>query len=355
MPARKPTVTKSSPSPASAPSASTRTLPPLSALQAFEAAARLGSFTRAATERHLSHSAISRAVQAVEHWHGLPLFERSGPKLSLSAAGEALRQRLAEPLAQLHRLGPSPGGRAAPDPAAVLSPRSEPLALFTLPSLAATWLLPRLPCLLARQPQLQLTLHTGYAMQSLPPLHSAVALRFGQFERAGLRCWPLWSDAVVAVATPDWLARHGGEPALWPAGERLRLLSEPWPLRLQRCDDEGAAASAAGPATAARLPPAEGPGFNDALLLVQAALLGLGVAWVRRSLVAPWLRDGALRALAQEPAARAGRTGGADAHKTMWLACRDELAEHPAVRAFVDWVLEEVAEEAAAGPGIIPP
>lgn len=325
------------------------TLPPLSALQAFEAAARLGSFTRAAAERHLTHSAISRAVQTVEHWHGQPLFERSGPKLRLSVAGDALRQRLAEPLAQLHQaLGGAGRSQRTSVALATPLPRSEPLALFTLPSLAATWLLPRLPRLVARHPQLQLTLHTGYAMQSLPPLHSAVALRFGQFDRTGLRCWPLWSDAVVAVATPDWVARRGAVPALWPAGERLRLLSEPWPLRLQQRQSVGEGATSTA-AVGARLPPAEGLGFNDALLLVQAALLGLGVAWVRRSLVAPWLRDGALRLLAQEPTthppgARVGGGGVGDGRKTMWLSCRDELAEHPAVRAFVDWALEEAAQ-----------
>ena len=182
-----------------------RTLPPLAALQAFEAAARWGSFTLAARERHLTHSAISRAVQSVEHWCGEALFTRHGPRVRLSPAGERLRERLAEPLQALHAaLGPGQRRQAAP-------PVRLPLALFTLPSLAATCLIPRLADLAAQAPQLQLTLHTGYELHSLPPLQPAVALRVGRFERHGLRLWPLWRDRLVAVATPAWTTLHGSQ------------------------------------------------------------------------------------------------------------------------------------------------
>lgn len=288
------------------------------ALQAFEAAARLGSFTLAARERHLTHSAISRAVQSVEHWCGEALFTRRGPKVRLSPAGERLRERLAQPLQALHdALGPA--GRHNATHAA---PARSPLEVFTLPSLAATWLVPRLGSLVAEQPQLQLTLHTGYSLHSLPPLLPAVALRVGRFERQGLRVWPLWRDRLMAVATPAWAHRHGTQPTDWPPAQRLRHLDQAWPAQL----------------AGQRLPAADGLGCNDALLLVQAALNGLGVAWIRRALVAPWLTSGELLALAEEPEAASERS--------TWLVCREELSETPAVRAFANWTLKQLEEPA---------
>ncbi|MFZ2989722.1 LysR substrate-binding domain-containing protein [Ideonella sp.] len=199
----------------------------------------------------------------------------------------------------------------------VVLPARMPLALFTLPSLAATWLIPRLADLAAQAPQVQLTLHTGYELHSLPPLQPAVALRVGRFERHGLRLWPLWRDRLVAVASPAWTKLHGSHPKDWPAGQRLRHLDQAWPCQL----------------AGQRLPPAEGLGFNDALLLVQATLNGLGVAWTRRALVAPWLSTGGLLQLAQEPEAASERS--------TWLVCRDELADEPAVRLFVEWLLHQ--------------
>src|SRR4051812_12209259 len=101
-------------------------LPPLPVLQAFEAAARLGSFSRAATERNLTPSAISRHIQTLEHWCGHALFTRNGPQVTLTRDGEALRQRLGEPMQALYdALLP------ATDTA-----RETPLSLFTLPSIA---------------------------------------------------------------------------------------------------------------------------------------------------------------------------------------------------------------------------
>jgi LysR family glycine cleavage system transcriptional activator len=136
-----------------------------------------------------------------------------------------------------------------------------------------------------------------------------------------LRCWPLWQDQTVAVASPLWLARHGTEPAQWPARERLQLHTEAWPLRLKNQDGR----------LAPKLPPAQGLAFNDAFLLAQAALMHLGVAWVRRSVVSGALARGELLELAQAQERQGGQT--------MWLVCRDELAETRPIQTFVDWAL----------------
>ncbi|PTT93329.1 LysR family transcriptional regulator, partial [Pelomonas sp. HMWF004] len=77
-------------------------LPPLFSLQAFEAAARLGNFSRAAAELHLTPGAISRQVRQLEEWCGQTLFERVGNAMRLTAEGRELLARLGGPLAALH-------------------------------------------------------------------------------------------------------------------------------------------------------------------------------------------------------------------------------------------------------------
>ncbi|QDL53618.1 LysR substrate-binding domain-containing protein [Rhodoferax aquaticus] len=286
-----------------------KTLPSLAALQSFEAAARLGSFTKAAVERKLTHSAISRNIQSVEHWCGETLFDRKGPKVLLSASGQRLRQRLSEPLQALH---------AALELEEVAAAK-QPLKVLMLSSIACTWLVPLLPAFARACPQVQLSVETGYEIVSLPPLQPAVAIRFGHFARAGLRCQRLWFDRLVAVASPDWVVQHGSHAAQWPAHQLLRHSHEPWPARL----------TVEGLGTApVRLTVADGFEFNDALLLAQAALMGCGVAWVRESLVQGFVSEGRLQVLARSEQV---------SDKAVWLVCREDTADLGAVRAFFAW------------------
>jgi LysR family glycine cleavage system transcriptional activator len=294
-------------------------LPSLAALQSFEAAARLGSFTKAAGERHLTHSAISRNIQAVEHWCGETLFERRGPKVVLSEAGQRLRQRLGEPLQALHsalNLDAVPSG-------------AQKLKVLMLSSIAATWLMPLLPAFHDAHPHITLSVETGYDMVSLPPLHPAIAIRFGHFDRAGLTCQRLWFDHMVAVATPHWVAAHGSQPSQWPGHQLLRHTHEPWPQRLP-----GGAAS-----TRVKLAEPRGHEFNDALLVTQAAVQGCGVAWARASLAAAFVNAGQLVVLSQNEK---------EADKSVWLVCRTDMAETPQIRDFFQWAM--VASEPQAIP-----
>lgn len=290
-----------------------KTLPPLPCLQAFEAAARLGSFSRAASERHLTHSAISRHVQALEHWCGTSLFERRGPRVHLTEAGMVLAQRLATSLEGLHQALLAPGEAAW----------AEPLRVFTLPSFASAWLLPRLVDFQARWPQIALDVDTGYALVQLPPHRPAVALRYGVFDTSGLATDLLMHERLMAVATPAWLDRYGDEPGMWPPAQMLRHLDNPWPSHM--------------PGTGRRrtpLPLATGMMFNDGILVAQAAAVGLGVAWVRSGLVGEALATGRLVAIDGLAV---------DSGKAYWLACRAELAAHPAVVAFRAWALSACA------------
>lgn len=286
-----------------------KTLPPLPVLQAFEAAARLGAFSRAAAERHVTPGAISRHVQTLEHWCGEALFVRNGPHITLTEAGKALRQSLAEPLQALHDALTSPGGPAA----------AQSLHVFTLPSIATSLLLPNLGTFRAQHRHIRLSLLTQYQMMSLPPVLPVVAVRYGPFDPAGLTCHRSPEESHLAVAAPAWLARYGSDPQAWPAQERLRHSDTPWPERIGR---------------GARLKAAEGMECNDAALVLAAARAELGVAWTRRRLAADDLAEGRLTVVpgSEIPAGR-----------SYSLAYRSELSGHPAVAAFRDWLLPILA------------
>jgi hypothetical protein len=118
-------------------------LPPLSSVRVFEAAARHGSFKKAAEELNITASAVSHAVQNLEDWLGVALFQRGGGKLGLTepgaayavAVGEALKA-VAEATARL------PGRRS-----------QGRLAISSAPGFAALWLLPRLSRFTERYPE----------------------------------------------------------------------------------------------------------------------------------------------------------------------------------------------------------
>ena len=119
-------------------------LPPLTTLRAFEAAARLGSFSRAAEEISVTHSAVSHQVRALERALGTPLFQRNGKRVSLTEAGRHLAGRVGAAL------------REIADAAQVVRrrDRGRALTVSTLPSFAARWLMPRLGRFMEQHPEI---------------------------------------------------------------------------------------------------------------------------------------------------------------------------------------------------------
>src|SRR5262249_57406056 len=106
-------------------------LPPLTAIRYFEAAARHLSFTKAALELHVTHSAISHQIKALEEWLGVPLFRRMNRTIVLTEAGQAYmrpgREAL-DRLAEAARVPPArePAGAPAGGAVAPLAPPNPP-------------------------------------------------------------------------------------------------------------------------------------------------------------------------------------------------------------------------------------
>ncbi|UFN48377.1 LysR substrate-binding domain-containing protein [Roseomonas sp. OT10] len=295
-----------------------RDLPPLNALRAFEAAARLGGFAAAAGELGVTPGAVSRHVHLLEARLGQRLFDRGPRSLTLTAAGRALLPVLSEALDAME------AGIAR-----ALSPRPRTaLGVFAQTSFAIGWMLPRLPRFHREHPEIELRLSTGI---EAPALHGGsgagtpdAAVVHGRGPWPDLATHLLFPDRLVPVCAPAWLAaRDLAEPRAL-AGETL-LVSDTAP---EDWEEWFAHAGLRG------LRPDRALRFGSSLLPPQAAGHGLGVALADLSLVQPELESG--RLVNPAPAVPPLRRG------TGWhLAHLPARGREVALVALRDWLLRE--------------
>lgn len=256
-----------------------RDLPPLNALRAFEATARLASVSRAARELHVTHGAISRQIRALEQALGQPLFARQGRGLALTGPGQQLRDGAGAAFEQLReswaRLAHTHAGR--------------PLVLGCPGSLLARWVIPRLDRLGRDLPSLKLHLSAQESPfePALPGLDAALLLAEPPWPR-DWQVHELASERIGPVLSPhgELAGRLAGKPPRALLGEPLlHTISRPqaWPQW----------------AHAAGLAPQRlryGQGFDHLYYLLEAAVAGLGVAIAPMQLVADDLSSGRLLA-----------------------------------------------------------
>jgi DNA-binding transcriptional LysR family regulator len=123
-------------------------LPPLNALRAFEATARLLSFSRAGDKLHVTHTAVSHQIKLLEAWIGCKLFHREGKGIRLTGEGHELSLRASAALEDLADICQR-----------IRLPRRLPiLTVGCLPSIASRWLVPRLPAFYRAYPEIDLRL-----------------------------------------------------------------------------------------------------------------------------------------------------------------------------------------------------
>lgn len=244
-------------------------LPPLPALVAFEAAARSGSFLAAAEELHLTPSAISHRIRALEDWLGLPLFERHNRLVTLTTAGA---DYLAEVRAALRRL----------ETASTRLRRVEtrPLRLSVAPAIGAKWLVGQLADYPQEDPRIDFVLSTSTSLAPLTAGEADVGLRYGDPPWPGLEAYELRRETVFPVCSPALAARLA-QPADLDGQRLLRhplLAWSPW-------------FAAAG---LVRPEPAEGALFEDSMMMLEAAAAGAGIALTVSLLAKPYLGAGTL-------------------------------------------------------------
>ena len=244
-------------------------LPSIDGLSAFEASARLGSFERAASELHVTASAVSKRVATLEDLLGTPLLTRGPKALSLTPTG---KEYLVEVRIALDHLQRIPLHQRA-------SQRIDRLSLSMLPTFARQILMPRLYEYLDAHPEVDLEVVIGVPFLDVAGVDAHLELRHGRPD-AGARA--LMDDVVIPVATPALLTELAlREPEDLARAPLIRCPLEPWSPWLQ----------------AAGLNPTEptaGPRLVDVGLMYEAALQDQGVALARPSLIRPWLRRGEL-------------------------------------------------------------
>jgi len=245
--------------------------PPLNALRAFEAAARLGGFALAADELCVTPGAVSQHIKTLEDWAGTPLFQRRSQGVRLTTAGANLLPAFT---AAFDQLGEATRALRAQAP-------SPAIQIAALPSVAQLWLAPRLAGLRALRPK---------ARVSVTALETPPNLARDMFDLSLFITTPqngpgdhiLAQDIIFPVCTPDLAAKITSPADL--AGQTV-LVDAAWP------DDWHIWARAVG----LNLPDLEsGPSFSLYAMALEEARAGAGLLMAHDCLVHSALADGSL-------------------------------------------------------------
>jgi len=254
--------------------ASRRLLPPMGALQCLEAAARLESFSRAAEEVGLTQSAVSRQIATLEEWLQVALFERTGRRVRLTAAGREYVDAVAPALGRVRRAT-----------AALLERRADnELTIATLPSFGMRWLAPRLPGFSAQHP----SVIVNFTARSVP--FDLVAAGYDGAIHFGLPDWPnavhrrLFRETVMPVISPKLVEAH----AVRAPADLLRMPLLSQESRRDAWERWFHTADVAVP----KVP--TGPIYEQFLMLAQAAIAGAGAALIPTFLIEPEILSGSL-------------------------------------------------------------
>jgi LysR family glycine cleavage system transcriptional activator len=308
-------------------------LPPLNALRAFESAARHMSFAEAARELHVTPAAVSHQIKGLEEHLGRPLFRRLKRGLELTRGGQVLQPRLSEGF-----------GRLADAIEALRAVAEEgTLTVSVATSLASRWLGPRLHRFVAEHPGLDVRIQAstrlidpkkgdpvgGDGDPSAPLENADIAVRFGAGDYPGYRADKLMAVEVTPMCSPKLL--EGNRPLRKPADLAQHVLIHDnltfddggplWPAWLKAAGVEG-------------VDTAHGPHFSHAMLALEAAADGMGVAISMPVLGRSDLATG--RLVAPFPLALPLKFA-------YYMVSASDAGERPEVAAFRDWLLAEAA------------
>jgi LysR family glycine cleavage system transcriptional activator len=292
-----------------------RLLPSLSALSAFESAARTGSVTAAARELNLTQSAVSRQIQLLEDQLETALFHRERQTIRLTPAGQEYVREIRE---GLRRIG-----------AASLNLRANPaggtLNLAMLPTFGTKWLIPRLPAFIGANPLVMLNLVTrsspfGFGAEAID-----AAIHFGKKDWSGAESALLRSEEVVPACSASLKEKYAFKhPQDLRAAPLLHLTTRPdaWEQWLSR--------------NLASTEAIHGMLFDHIAAVGAAAAAGLGIALLPTFLFADELQNGSLVRALDLPM----RTQ--DSYYLVWPSDR---TTYPPLISFRRWLIAEAFEE----------
>ncbi|MFI8744380.1 LysR substrate-binding domain-containing protein [Pseudomonas sp. NPDC077186] len=287
-----------------------RWLPSLSALRAFEAAARHESAKRAAEELSVTATAISHQIRTLEESLGVALFLRKPRQLELTAQGRELRQVLETAFdsigATVERLSAVPSRQA--------------ITLSTTPAVAMRWLLSWVCLLREAHPTIDLRIHASHEPVALDGVTADIAIRYGDGRWPGLVAEKLFDNSFIPTCSP-LLGLH--DAAELPRHSLIHFrnqaaVSSPldWALWQKQAQVPGLDVNA-------------GLVFSDETHAVSAAIGAQGVALMSRQLIEDELREGRL----VQP------FGPEIEGKPFFLVYPESRRNDPTIRAVRDWVM----------------
>jgi LysR family glycine cleavage system transcriptional activator len=296
-----------------------RTLPPLTALRAFEAAARLSSFTKAARELHVTPAAVSHQIRGLEQYLGVTLFRRTTRRLVLTEQGQRAAEHFREGFERLARgveLLRTGNDRGS-------------LTVSATTAFASRWLVPRLGRFVRRFPDLDLRLRTGSQPVDFDHDEVDVAVRIGRGGFAGALAVPLFGESVAPLASPSFIRQHSirkpADLARVPLlhDDSMRRVGRPpgWAEWFRAANVRGVDAE-------------RGLHFDDGHLVLQAAAAGRGVALGRLTYALDDLEERQLK-MPFAPVL--------EMELKYFLLLPETRATEPAIAAFRSWIVQEAA------------
>jgi LysR family glycine cleavage system transcriptional activator len=305
-----------------------RQLPPLNAVRAFEAAARMGGFHAAGAELNVSANAVGRLVKVLEDWLGVALFKRLSRGVAVTEAGRSylasvgtLLDQLAEATTDLQRRN------------------ANILTISAAPSFVVRWLIPRLSRLTDRHPGLDVRLITSLSRTDFAREQVDLAIRHAARVDDELRSDLLMREEFYPVCSPALLARGGRLRQFSDLSRHVLLHVErvapildrlEWARWLNAVGAEGVDAQ-------------RGVHFAHSHLALQAAVAGQGVALASSAFIADDVTTGRL----VKPFGDLSVQGAYG----FFIVCPPATADDEKVTAFRNWALEEARSSLASGQG----
>lgn len=295
-------------------------LPPLNALRAFEAAARLGSFRGAADELNVTHPIIGRHIRNLELRLKVRLFERAGRGVCLTEVGRLYLSHISKAFADI--------SSATED----ISPQASPhwLRIIVAPAFSTRWLAPRITDLQKIMPKLKITLEPGLNLDPIAQGEADLGIGSGEMDQFDGNVTRLAHPEVFPVCSRSFIDEFGPISDL-AALQKAKLLHE----------DHGLWWSSWFSAHGVFYRSQHQISYANADQAIEMAIAGRGIALANHFLVHAELADQTL----VRPLREAVRLEN-------YIAVTRSRSPNPRLKPLMDWLLAELTtfEQALANP-----
>jgi LysR family transcriptional regulator, glycine cleavage system transcriptional activator len=297
-----------------------RKIPPLHWIQAFEAAARLGSFVQASQELHLTASAVSHRIRSLEALLSIPLFHRIRRTVLLTDAGQRFANEVGIALTRIES--------AAQDTSRVS--KADLITVHSVPSFAAQWLMPRIARFSTQHPEIDVRITA--AAEPINLEIGAIDLHIGygpQLQRNGIVTEMFPPEPIVAICSPTLLKGRRGIKQTTDMQKQMLIHSERniYQWKDWQNDHQG---------ISLRLD--RGLRFDRSFMSIFAAVDGLGVCLDSKLLIERQLDSGRLVLPFGDEGPRLA------CHSINYLTSRAHL---PKIRAFREWLMKSLEKTPA--------